>query len=326
MVTIPPIEFDFELGVPKKTPHEHVHPFATRLNKKWGARPCWVDIHPTLREAAMDDGRITYKYVFDGLRENLASGLPVVSTDMSATTLGLIRGIVSQDQLGVGLRLTLVDLMHPDKVARSMAMLNAVGCSLGEVDLLVDLEAPNYDPILPFANALVMQFQSFGIMDQFRNFALIGTGFPESMANIATGASSIPRRHWVLYKSLAAALGPSGRLPNFGDYTITHPDFVAMDMRLVKPAGKVIYAAADSWHIEKGGAFRDDRDQMYGHFEAIIKLADFKGAAYSFGDRYISQCAARSAGTSNLTRWKHVGINHHMTVVLDDLASFHAAV
>ena len=27
LITIPPIEFDFEAGIPKKTMHEHVHPF-----------------------------------------------------------------------------------------------------------------------------------------------------------------------------------------------------------------------------------------------------------------------------------------------------------
>ena len=84
---------------------------------------------------------------------------------------------------------------------------------------------------------------------------------------------------------------------------------------MVKPAGKVIYATDNYWHVEKGGSFRDNRDQMYDHCDAIVLLSGFKGS---------SQCAARSEGTSNLTRWKHVGISHHMTVVLDDLASFHA--
>ena len=324
LVTIPPLEFDFELGVPKKTPHQHVHPFATRLKKKWGTRPCWVDLHPTLREALMDDGRVTYQYVFDGLRDDRATAIPVASLDMPLATLKVIGDIVSKDQLGLGLRLTLVDLIHPDKVARSLAVMNAVGCDISETDLLVDIEAPNYDPLVPFVNALISQLRAFPILEQFRNFALIGTGFPESMAGIATGASSIPRNHWIFYKSLIGSLTSVGRLPNFGDYTITHPGFVAMDMRMVKPAGKVIYATDNYWHVEKGGSFRDNRDQMYDHCDAIVLLSEFKGSSYSFGDHYITQCAARSEGTSNLTRWKHVGISHHMTVVLDDLASFHA--
>ena len=74
LITIPPIEFDFDLQIPKKTPHEHIHPFAKRVHKKWDHRPCWVDIHPTLREARMDDGRVTYDYVFttDSIRTALA--------------------------------------------------------------------------------------------------------------------------------------------------------------------------------------------------------------------------------------------------------------
>ena len=38
-VTIPEVEFDFELWQPKKTVQEHVHPFAARFNAKWGQRP-----------------------------------------------------------------------------------------------------------------------------------------------------------------------------------------------------------------------------------------------------------------------------------------------
>ena len=35
-ITIPEIEFDFEEWRPKKSVHEHVHPFASRYKGKWG--------------------------------------------------------------------------------------------------------------------------------------------------------------------------------------------------------------------------------------------------------------------------------------------------
>ena len=42
LLTIPPVEFDFEVGELKKTVHEHVQPFVPRYLKKWGCRPAWV--------------------------------------------------------------------------------------------------------------------------------------------------------------------------------------------------------------------------------------------------------------------------------------------
>jgi hypothetical protein len=324
LITIPPIEYDFELQAPKKTAHEHIHPFALRLIKKWGDRPCWVDVHPTLQEARMDDGRISYDFVFDGLRESSARAVPVVSSDMSPGTLKTIAQIVQQDQQGIGLRLTLLDLMHPQKHHNASVLIDSVGCNLEEADLLLDIGAPKYEPIEVFADALAAQIQSFPTLSAFRNFALIGTGIPESFADVPQGGSLLPRNHWLLYRRLIQILPAGNRVPVFGDFAITHPDFVAFDMRLVKPAAKILYATDNAWLVRKGSAFRDNPAQMRAHCKAIVDEDCFRGASYSSGDAYISQCAAGAVGHSNLTRWKGIGINHHMTVVLDDLANLHA--
>ena len=49
------------------------------------------------------------------------------------------------------------------------------------------------------------------------------------------------------------------------------------------------------------------------------------GSDYSSGDDYIAKCANQEEGASNQTRWKAVGINHHITHVLDDLSTLAAA-
>ena len=114
------------------------------------------------------------------------------------------------------------------------------------------------------------------------------------------------------------------RLPRFGDYTVVNPTFVAnFDMRMVKPAGKVVYTAKDKWMIRKGGSFRDNRTQMHQHCAQIVKSGAFRGEAYSNGDDYIARCARKEAdaGPSTLTRWKEIGISHHIMHVLEDLAT-----
>lgn len=325
VITIPQIEFDFELEIPKKSAQEHIHPFVKRLDMKWGMRPCWIDIDPTLRAAQMDDGRLSYDYVFEEIRANMAHGIPTISSDMEQDTLQIIGKIVSVDQQGVGLRLSLIDLMQPNLPELISELIGSIGVDYEDVDLLVDLQAPNYDPIDVFVLTLGARLGSIDRLDRFRNFSLIGTGFPESMAGVARGGSTIPRGHWLLYRHLLDALPSATRRPLFGDYTITHPDFVALDMRMVKPAGKVIYTIEDAWHIEKGGSFRDNREQMHNHCEAIFGKEFYRGEGYSFGDLFISQCASKSHGPSSLTRWKTVGINHHMTVVMDDLANLHGS-
>jgi hypothetical protein len=95
-----------------------------------------------------------------------------------------------------------------------------------------------------------------------------------------------------------------------------------MDMRKVKAAGKIVYTTPDTWATRKGGAFRDNPGQMHVHCEKIIAepAFAFKGAGFSYGDKYIADCAMKVENPSNLSRWKDVGINHHITTVAADLA------
>ena len=51
---------------------------------------------------------------------------------------------------------------------------------------------------------------------------------------------------------------------------------------------------------------------------------EFRGSGFSSGDEYIAGCANGSRGVSNQTRWKEVGINHHITMVVRDLANLGA--
>jgi Beta protein len=98
-----------------------------------------------------------------------------------------------------------------------------------------------------------------------------------------------------------------------------------VDMRVIKSAGKIVYTTRDRWFVSKGGAFRDNPAQMHGHCAAIISAGVFKGANYSSGDEYIAACAVRKAKPSNQPWWKFVTINHHITHVLDDIATLGVA-
>lgn len=105
-----------------------------------------------------------------------------------------------------------------------------------------------------------------------------------------------------------------------------HPSSdLSLDFRKVKAPGKVIYTTPKSYAIYKGGAFRGNEEQMHGHCENVTKNPDFQGSGFSYGDEYISLCAEKKAKPSTLTRWKTVGINHHIAQVLDDLATLVAA-
>jgi len=321
-ISVPKIEFDFEEWKPRKTPEEHVKQFPERYEKKWGARAAWIGIDTSLVHAHMDDGQSVISHIYQGLSNVDARGIPVVHFKSDDAVLGLYANAIEVCGVGAAIRLGLDDLMAP-KVSENIAeTLEKLGIQTSDTDLIVDLETPHYEPYTDFARALFTAIRQISQLQEFRNFVLTGSAFPDSMADISKPGGEVIRHEWLFYQLFVNSLPEDFRTPLFGDHTSVSPKFVATDMRKIKPAGKIVYATADKWVIRKGSAFRDDPEQMHGLCTDVKATSHFMGRSYSFGDEYIADCAARKVGPSNQTRWKTVSINHHIVVAARGLASF----
>jgi len=322
LITIPDIEFDFEEQRQKRTVDEHVQPFPKRFCQKWGRRPAWVGLDKNIAQESMDNGLDTLSYVFVNLRSLGARAIPAISVHADKNTLTAVSSITRQDRLGVGVCIGLEDLMKRNLNANLISLVSTLGLSFSQTDLLLDLGAPNFCPYSNFSAALTRALSKVKVLKGHRRLVLIGSAMPESVGALAKGMSEIPRHDWLFYRTALKEMDTRFPQPIFGDYTVVHPRFRAVDMRLYKPAGKLFYTVKDKWIVCKGGAFQSNRAQMHDHCQSIVGNGLFKGPMYSKGDEYIAKCAARVEGPSNATTWKQVAINHHIShVVIDDLAT-----
>lgn len=325
LITIPRIEFDFESGKLKHTVHEHVEPFPRRYKAKWGTRPAWIDIDTSLHNDTMQSGQDVVSYVFESLRKFDAQAGPVLTIGADKAVVGRIAKVIQVEKRGMALRARFEDIMRPTYTQAAHDLMNAVGLSPQGVDFIVDLGAPTFEPYAAFAIALRAALLRLGDLAQFRNLVLIGTAMPDTLSDVSKDGADLPRHDWLFYKSFVGSL-PSGlRRPNYGDYTVVHPSFSALDMRMLKPAGKIVYATSLNWAVYKGGAFRDDPGQMHDHCGELVSSKEYRGPDFSYGDEYIDLCAKKKEGPSNQTQWKKVAINHHITQTLADLSTFVAA-
>ena len=202
LITIPPIEFDFETETLKKTVHEHVHPFVARYVKKWGWRPSWLTLDESLAGGRMDRGEHVFDYLLDKLRERGTLVMPALRLGADAETKTAAARAVAWDKHGVGVIVRLEELMGNDVGARVLALVDELGGSPDETDVLIDMAAPNYEPYAAFANALVLALGNMGDTDAFRNLVLVGTAIPGSFASLAKGSDEIPRHDWLFYRVL----------------------------------------------------------------------------------------------------------------------------
>lgn len=323
-IVIPEIEFDFEAWAPKKSVHEHVHPFAARYQKKWGMREAWIDVHPKIHALKMDDGRLPIAYIFDELRKLGNTAIPVTSMDGTPAINAAVSAIVKTDGRGLGIRARIEHVMKPACKAAIETLMAQAGVDHDETDLIIDLGAPAYEPYEDFADGLMAAIAMIGDLSQFRSYVVMGCSYPETVG-LGKPGGDITRHDWLFYKALVEKIPDGDRVPNYGDYTIVNPEFTPRDMRMIKSGGKVVYTESASWYVRKGGAFRDDPKQMHAHCKYILDSKKFRGAGFSDGDAFIEKVANKTAGPSNQPFWKQVAINHHIMHVLEDLSKFGAA-
>ena len=323
-ITIPDIEFDFEEWEPKCTIDEHISPFAQRYKAKWGSRPAWISLCDAICDTPLADGSNVLITIFDSVRANLGNAIPAIKVNSSLATVDAAKEICEIDKKGCGLILSLEDLMSSAITASLMEVVSRLNVSTEEVDLIVDLGAPAYEPYSDFSDILFYYINNVS-PEKFRNLIVVGTSIPESFKDIAKGRDEIVRHDWNFYKELRPLFFTTGVTLIYGDHTIVHPKFSPQDMRKLKPAGKLVYTSGSSWIVYKGGSFRDNPGQMHNHCQNLVSTSDFRGPDFSHGDKFILQCAQHEVGPSSQSNWKGISINHHISQVLDDLSKFFAS-
>jgi hypothetical protein len=218
------------------------------------------------------------------------------------------------------------DLMEFDLDGSIDEVLSALGIDLDELDIVVDMGAPNFEPLDEFAQLVSGLLGASPLLEQARSLVLAGTSFPDSLAAFDKALHVVPRREWQLYKKVLELKPSNRRIPTFGDYAIAHPVLVAGDMRLLKPSANVRYTTRNAWALVKGRNVRDHGFAQYrDQCKKLIDSGHFAGAGYSAGDRYIEDCAKHGGSTGNMSTWRWVGTNHHLTRVVRDLSSLHGS-
>jgi hypothetical protein len=327
LIEAPEIGWDFERGKEAKTIDEHLAPFAKRVHDKWGRHDCFIDLHCIDPDKRMATGTHPVCFVFDRLREIKCSAIPVTGLDRDYAYQQEIRDVLARDESGICVRITIEQAAKSSFKHDLGALLSTLDTDASDCALVLDLGTPNFLPLEGFSRAIQNIVRAFPDLNNWQTFTILGTSFPETMAGIRMRGDLVPRYEWRLYKILVANFREAGlRLPSFGDYAISHPKVLDMDMRIVKPNATIRFTIDDGWYIVKGKNVRDyGYEQFHELSEQVLVSRYFRDSPVSWGKEYIRQCARRRAKRGNLAKWLQVGTNHHIMKVIQDIASFYAS-
>ena len=158
-------------------------------------------------------------------------------------------------------------------------------------------------------------------LQAWKTFTIAGTGYPETLNVPPQDSALLPRHAWLLWNQMLRE-GNLQRIPSFGDYAISSA--VPFEFEpYMDVSAKIRYTTDQDWLVIKGRSSKRNGFEQYRELSRqLIERREYCGPNYSQGDKYIDDCAHHhTRGPGNSTTWVQVGVNHHLTFVLRQLAS-----
>jgi hypothetical protein len=323
LVEIPNIPWDYVNDRPSKTVDEFLEKFGEKLVQNWGTDVIWIDLPDSLQGEKMKDGSHPLVHIFTGTRNKQIKTVPVVDLKRPTVYLDAVKIICKEDRRGICLRLYPEDLNDADLGSTLESFLSELGVSSSEVDLILDFKdiLPNQESTIYLA--VKEGIESLPKIEEWRTFVLAASSFPKDLSEFGRDTvSRTPRIEWLVWQQLFKNRSQFKRLPIFGDYSISHPEMVEVDPRIMTMSANMRYTSDEEWIIIKGQGVKI---KGYGQFtdlcKELLKMPEYKGKTFSKGDEYVSDCGSGKEGSGNATTWRWIGLTHHLTFVVDQLSN-----
>jgi hypothetical protein len=327
-IEVPAVAYDFTNHRPKTSVDRHLAVIADRLRLSWGPLPFFLDLSLLPPDARTEDGTHPADRMFDACKEKGVNPIPVSQPQLDNVHQEILARRAKERGSGLCLRLRVEALLEGDPVQivkLLMARLKITDpCS---ADVMLDASYVMDNHVTAVRNGVLSVLSRLPSIEEWRSITLVGCGFPENLIGLAPGTVvAFPRTEWRLWQGmLSNDCGPK-RLPTFGDYAIQHPTQKEIDQRVVGPSASIRYTSKGHWLIFRGRGVRTLKSGGLAQYkrlsQAVTDHEDYSGKEFSWGDRYISDCARGAARTGGMPLWRQIGTNHHITFVSHQVSSF----
>ncbi len=299
----------------------------SKIIDAWGLSPIFVDVSllftNSLRAKSLSE-------ILKKSRDLNGRFIPVIhlANDDEIKTAAI--SFTKETNNGLCIRLICADMDNVSVMNKSLAdFLSFSGLNEERIDLLVDIKEieENSGNYIKYLNLS----QKISNLGKWRTFTFASGAFPENLINCKHDEENlIPRMDWICWKKYSS-FNQLLRKPAYADYTIQHPIYKEM-AQFFHPTTSIKYTLDDNWLIMKGQIQKFDQ---YLASAALLKQDKrFYGANFSEGDRYIAEKAKYFAkymaakkdgidikGTGSTETWLRAGINHHLVLVGNQVAS-----
>ncbi len=328
LIEIVPVQWDYKESKPKETIQEHIADIANNIDQSWGTHPILIDFG--LLESIDVQPNTTHpmELVFNDARTKGLHAIPVTGPERDDIYQNAVKAIIRQDNKGVCFRVCSDDLAGDDLTNTINNLLSFFSVVPNQVDLVLDMEAIDRSSQRLWTATAQALLHALPHATDWRSLTLAGTSFPATLSEFQPGSvGRIQRVELALWMTLRGKTLP--RMPIFGDYAVAAPGMTELDPRILHISASIRYTIESEWLIFRGRDLRDPRFGGHSQYRTLSQQLhshpSYYGAGYSWGDKYISDCADGSQGHGNPEMWRKVGTNHHITLTVTQLANLNAA-
>jgi hypothetical protein len=288
-----------------------------------GSNPCFLDTlrftdgltatHPTKIIKAID-------CLHEAARKRKIDFIPTYQIGSQGTVLReAVRTSLLLDCRGLALRYAPLSEVPVPGTSRGSTLLNALSdfnIEATEVYMIIDFGW--LDPEREMAASLVCRLvREITQLARWKGVIVLGTTIPPAMSCVKEGTiGKLPRMEWSLWKTIQSSVdGPL----IFGDYCVQHPTPPSSSGRGMR--ANIRYTTEDQTLVTRGSGpvATEGKEQYVNLCKSLIEQPDYRGAAFSPGDRRIAECAAGELDPGGQTTWRGAGTSHHLRAVTEQL-------
>lgn len=242
-----------------------------------------------------------------------------------------IEASLQQEDRGVAVRLTRAEFEQGGLTGRIRAFLTERELTPERTDLILDLGTVG-ELVAEGVTALTGAFLA-DVPDHeaWRTLTVSACAFPMSMGGVDRHSSNlVDRVDWLAWRNgLHSRSSSLQRLPTFSDSGIQHPSGVeGFDPRTMQVSAAIRYTLRqpEAWLLIKGESTRVSLPSeqfpllatrlVYGAYRG-----HFAGGQHCEGCRCMKAAADGAEGLGSAEAWRRLGTIHHITTVMEDLAS-----
>jgi|GEM_PF-2275161 len=259
--------------------------------------------------------------IYDEFRDQGCRAIPVTGTSRSPSFQAGLKRVVAKDGRGLCIRLIPDDFDDDTQLHEALdALLDFFEIEHSEVDLLVDHRSVAGQAAGTVRNQMKANLAVLPRILAWRTLTVAAGAFPVGIGQMIRGQwNSEKRSDWLAWEKLVAG-SELPRKPSFSDYGMRHPDLPPDGVATLLV--QLRYASTSEWMVWKGTDFiRNGNQEFFSICADLVSQPFFSGPTFSHADGQLDERAANAGSGGNPEMWNRLGINHHVEMVLHQIAN-----